>query len=194
MECPVSLSVLICSLKSRERTLKKLLTELNNQINSVSPAYSVEVLVAPDSGEMTIGRKRNKLVSRARGEYIAFVDDDDMISGNYIPLVMKALEKKPDCVGIIGKITIQGAVAEFRHSIQYQGWYTNGEVFYRTPNHLNPIKRTKAMLVPFSNSNFGEDQRYSQTIRRYLKTECFIDEPIYIYTPAARDERTGKYK
>ena len=155
--------------------------------------HPVEILVSADNGELSIGRKRNKLIDKARGQYIAFIDDDDDISDNYIALIMKALEKSPDCVGLRGKILYEGVFAEFRHSIQYQGWYTSNDVFYRTPNHLNPIKKSKATQVPFNNSDFGEDQSYSHTIRRLLKTEVFVDEVIYFYTPAKRDQKTGAY-
>lgn len=190
MESPIKLSILICSLKSRKESFEKLIFSLYNQ-NLQSGL--VEILNETDSGEISIGRKRNRLVSRALGEYVAFIDDDDTVDPDYIRLVLQAIETAPDCVGIVGTIPIMGVQYLFKHSIQYQGWYTNGSVFYRTPNHLNPVKRSKVQAIPFPDINFGEDKDYSLNLRMKLKTEVMIQKPIYFYAPAARDQKTGAY-
>jgi len=44
----------------------------------------VELIVTVDSGIITSGAKRQALTDSARGDYIAFVDDDDEISANYV--------------------------------------------------------------------------------------------------------------
>lgn len=181
----VILSVLICTLEEREKSFKfirdKLHEQMRNYYYDISSDNEIEVEEELDKGEMTIGEKRNKLLLRAQGEYICFVDDDDDISDDYIESIMNALETKPDCVGIEGILKCKAGDLLFRHSIQFQCWYTGSDAFYRTPNHLNPIKRKIALHVCFPSKNFGEDQHYSDGIKRQLKTEKYIDHPIYFY-------------
>lgn len=175
----IILSILICSLEERKKELGFIFEKLLHQ--RLSYASKIEVLIESDNREITIGEKRNILLSRAQGEYICFVDDDDDISNDYIESIMKALESKPDCVGIEGTIDYMGIKGIFKHSRQFQSWYTGPDAFYRTPNHLNPVKREIALRIGFPPQSFGEDQIYSNGIKRMLKTEVYINHPIYFY-------------
>ncbi len=179
----VILSILMCSLKEREKLFAFIHAKIFDQILNFfnREGKIIEFIYEIDNGEMTIGEKRNKLLLRAQGEYICFVDDDDDVSDDYIESIMNALETKPDCVGIEGILKCKSGDLIFRHSIQFQCWYTGIDAFYRTPNHLNPVKRKIALNVCFPSKNFGEDQHYSDGIKRQLKTEKYIDHPIYFY-------------
>ena len=33
---------------------------------------------------MSVGEKRNKLIHMAKGEYFSFIDDDDLVSEEYV--------------------------------------------------------------------------------------------------------------
>jgi len=174
------LSILICSLKDRKENLENLKTELIEQIGSLP----VQVISEVDGGEIPVGEKRNILLKKAEGEYISFVDDDDQVSADYISRIHNAVESKPDVVGIEGRVAFNGGVFTFKHSIEYCGWYTSHveQCFYRTPNHLNPVRRELALSAGFPpEKRFGEDQIYSQRLRPMLKTEEYITDPIYFY-------------
>jgi cellulose synthase/poly-beta-1,6-N-acetylglucosamine synthase-like glycosyltransferase len=164
-------------LNERTESLKKLLDKLESQ----AIGLPVQILVEGDNGEMSIGAKRNKLLFAAKGDYVSYVDDDDMVSDDYIPAILSALETKPDCVGIEGMMHTNLGIAKFKHSIEFQGWYTGADAYYRTPNHLNPIKKSIAQSIAFPDQMFGEDQRFSEALRRALRTEVYIDHPIYFY-------------
>ena len=69
------LSILTVTLKQRMPVFENLARVLKTQANS-----SVEMLAVCDSGEKTIGAKRNELLEAAKGDYVVFVDDDDMVS------------------------------------------------------------------------------------------------------------------
>jgi hypothetical protein len=181
------LNILICSLDSRARQLSELLAVLEPQCQN-RPA---SVIVERDDGKMSIGDKRNLLLGKADRQYLAFVDDDDTVSPDYVNLIMRAIdlgkqryEKLVDCIGMCGFIIENGVWTwQFRHSITVNGWSKdkNRRIYFRTPNHLNPIKRQIAQQMVFPSSNWGEDRAYSDKLRPYLTTEIFIEEPIYFY-------------
>lgn len=170
-------SILICSLASRADKLQRLMNALQPQINE-----SVELLIKTDNGEMPIGKKRNLLLEEATGDYIAFVDDDDLVSDDYVKKILEATESKPDCCGIQGIITFQGQNPKmFIHSLRYKEWFEQNNIYYRCPNHLNPVKREIALQVRFPETNFGEDKDYSVRLLPFLKEEYFISGVVYHY-------------
>jgi len=186
MEYIMKLSILICHLEERKELLDLLVANLKKQIVDKD---QVEIIIEADSGQLTIGHKRNMLLSTANGEYIAFIDDDDNVADTYVADILKALKSGPDCVGIEGCLVVPNVQKDnaflFKHSIKFAGWYTSGNVFYRTPNHLNPILKEIAVLAGFNPTmSFGEDSEYSKRIRRYLNEEVYIDHPIYYYNKA----------
>lgn len=178
-----TLSILICSLSSRAAMLARLQDRLLLQCNALARPSNVAIDVEVDAGEMTVAEKRNMLIDRAVSDYVAFVDDDDGVSDDYISAIMRAVATGPDVVGIRGIITLPGDVRrEFRHSIQYGAWYDSAGVYYRTPNHLNPVQVDIARAVRFRDSmSYGEDVDYAERLRPFLRTEINIDRPIYFY-------------
>jgi glycosyltransferase involved in cell wall biosynthesis len=144
----------------------------------------VEVIVNIDDGQLSIGDKRNALLEMATGDYIAFVDDDDMVRTNYVRCILEAIQQNPDCVGIEGVITFNGNMQQgrkFIHSLQYRSWFEKDGVYYRNPNHLSPVKREHALKVKFPSKNHGEDHDYSTALLPFLNTEVYIKGPIYHY-------------
>jgi glycosyltransferase involved in cell wall biosynthesis len=174
-------SILICALDERKEKLDKLLAEV--QLQAQPHGNEIEILHESDNRQMPTGKKRNVLIDRAIGDYVAFVDDDDWIDSEYVKLIIEACREGNDCIGIKGIINFKTQQwAYFTHSIECTGWYTGVDGYYRTPNHLNPVKRNIAAKVRFNDLLYiGEDQDYSTRILKYLKTETFIEKPIYHY-------------
>ncbi|HRB54711.1 MAG TPA: glycosyltransferase family A protein, partial [Bacteroidia bacterium] len=69
----------------------------------------VEILTDIDNGQKTIGQKRNELVEKSKGKYVAFIDDDDMVSPFYLKTVLPGCKQDADCVGLMGQMTTDGA-------------------------------------------------------------------------------------
>ena len=74
------------------------------------------------------------------------------------------------------------------HSLRYDHWWDEPDPersgrrrYFRNPNHLNPVKRELALKVRFPEINHGEDHDYSKAIHPHLKTEEYIESPIYYY-------------
>ena len=128
------------------------------------------------------------MLEKATGEYIAFVDDDDMVSYDYVAKILTALSTKPDTIGIhllhFWDNRLHGVTY---HSIEYDKWFQNQDSstglmrYYRNPNHLNPVKKELALKTKFPGISMKEDEDYSRRLLPLLKTEEYIKEPIYYY-------------
>jgi glycosyltransferase involved in cell wall biosynthesis len=177
------LSILICSLPERKESLDRLLKILDCQIRNCKSEVEYLVDCTP-RGIVTTGTKRNHLLEKAHGRYVAYIDDDDIVSLDYVKRILAATDGDPDCVGMVGILSRQFKPDwTFRHSITVSRWCKDKEnrIYYRTPNHLNPIKKMLADIVGFKDITISEDRDYSDRIKPLLKTETFIESPIYFY-------------
>jgi glycosyltransferase involved in cell wall biosynthesis len=171
----MTLSVLVCSLPERTRLLFELLTVLNPQLEDE------EIIINIDKRK-TIGAKRNDLLNAARGDYVCFIDDDDMISEDYLAEIRKGLELKPDQVAISGVFyhAKEHSKTRFTSSKDYEWGLVDGE-YRRNVLHLNPVKRELAIKVGFPDISYGEDRKYGKDLRPLIKTEYRILKEIYFY-------------
>lgn len=180
----IKLSLLVPTIVGREAQYKRLFDSIQAQY---IPDW-IQVLTEKDNREMSIGAKRNILLQKAAGQYVAFLDDDDRISDNYVKLLMEGIDKGVDCCSLRGVITVNGNDPQvFEHALKYSEWRTNSdkkEVKHeRPPNHLNCIKASIAKQFNFPETYHGEDHVWSMAIQKsgLLKTEHYIDEVLYYY-------------
>lgn len=163
--------------------------ELNRQIDGGGHGNKVEIISLCDNRQSTIGNKRNRLMEMANGQYTVFIDDDDRIGPDYIDLIIAGIEQDyPDVIGIIGVINTPNANGGstdkmFYHTIRNHGYWESRRGYERVPNHLNPIKRSIGIKFKFPDTSFGEDTDWAtqMMLARVLKTEHYIDKPIYFY-------------
>ena len=176
-EIPKKLSILICSMGKRTKLLDRLMQCLRPQLTS-----EVEVIIDTDDGELTIGAKRNGLVESATGEYCAFIDDDDLVSNDYISKILTATESKPDTCAFESIITVDGKEPKPVYiSMKYEKWVDTETAYYRSTQHLSPIKTEIAKKVKYPDTSMCEDRVYSEGIQKLMKTEVEIKDPIYFY-------------
>lgn len=173
----MKVSVLVSSIVERQAYyLKRMLSILEPQLTS-----DIELVIETDNRELSVGAKQQILLGRAKGDYICYVDEDDIIPAYYISEILKAIESQPDCVGINGIITHdEKNPFPFYNSIQYDHWYSDDKGHYRCPNHINPVKRKLATQSHFE-SVYHADYEYSMILRPLLKTEVVIDKCMYFY-------------
>lgn len=178
----IKLSILIANIPSREKQFLSLYHRLDNQLFLLGADHRFVEIISDNSIDYNIGVKRNKLLHRAKGEYIVFIDDDDEVSNNYISLILNAIESNPDCVAIKGIMTTNGINEKnWLISKEFGRWYERKGVYYRTPNHISPVRRELALKAGFPEISHGEDYQYSMRLFPLLKTETIIQEPIYHY-------------
>lgn len=179
-EATPTLSILIPSLAWRHEQLKELVDKL---YEAVKHPFT-EILIDVDDGEKSIGRKRNDLLNKARGEYVCFIDDDDMVSDEYVLLVHQAVEGKPDVVSWWGEMSEDGVVkGTFLHSLKREREIPGNRIGTHRFMHLNPIRRECIGDIRFPEESFGEDQKWCERVwaSGRVKTEVYIGGPHYFY-------------
>lgn len=177
-------SILICTLNDRQSSFEYIYNKLKKQIGGAHLQDKIEIIFERDNYEKSIGCKRNMLLEKSRGKYICFVDDDDDVCDNYITMIYNKLLSNADCVSLMGEMTVDGKNKRtFIHSIKYDHYFEDDHVYYRPPNHLNPIKRSIALQEPFPEKYHGEDTEWAMKLvkRGLIKTELSIDVPYYFY-------------
>jgi glycosyltransferase involved in cell wall biosynthesis len=183
-------SILIATLNSRQNLVNPLLARLWGQIGLLP----VEIICFADGGQLTLGEKRNKMISDAKGDYICCLDDDDGISDEYIRSIMTAATSGCDCASLVGRHYIDGIFQKpFYHSIDYDSWWEDKTAYYRCPNHLNLIKREHVVDIKFRGRDYvrGMDAEWSMAIQcsGRLKNEFKIDRILYHYYAKSNPEK-----
>lgn len=170
--------ILIPTMPHRAEMLERLLSVLKPQLVD-------GVKITTDDGLGSIGAKRQRMIENATAEYVAFVDDDDMVSADYIQRIMACLESSPDCVGITMHVKIDGKEwipsPIFKHSLQFRhNYHWHGQE--RTPHHLCPMRREIALKSRFSDKMWGEDYDFAIGLLPHLVTEAWAgNDPLYFY-------------
>lgn len=178
------LSILMPTMVSRQKYCDRILSELSWQKSFLENPDDVEILVAGDDGKVPTGTKRTDLIQMASGLYIAFVDDDDMVTDVYLKKQLDVARSGMDCGSLKGLYFLNGKYDRpFLHSIEYTSWWQDDKYYYRTPNHLNAVKRELILDIPYENITVGEDGRWSEAVQKagVLKTEYRIEETLYLY-------------
>ena len=180
------LSILIPTLVSRRPLFARMQAHLGAQIGRCGSEDEVQVLHLEDNREQTTGAKRNALIEMAAGRFVAFVDDDDRVSDDYVERILGVLRRQPDidCIGIRGLITFRGRHPhEFIHSLRYNDYFSQGGIYYRPPYHLNPIRRDIASRYRFADVSYSEDIDWALRLRddNALQEEEFVDAILYHY-------------
>jgi glycosyltransferase involved in cell wall biosynthesis len=173
----IKLSILICSLEKRKHSLQNLLDTLDRQKTD-----DVEIIIDVDNGAVTVGEKRQRLLEKATGDYVAYIDDDDMVEDDYVELILEALKDNPDCCSIRGLWMIRKKKTNYKiiWGKDYN-WKKSGDTYYIGTNHITPVKREIALKAGFTKRDRGEDLIYGDKVRKFIETENKIDKLLYYY-------------
>jgi glycosyltransferase involved in cell wall biosynthesis len=188
----VKLSIIIPYYNTYKYT-KKLLNELIKQLNN-----EVEIILIDDgcnekrldkykeikvihlkvnSGNASI--PRNIGLDKATGEYITFIDSDDMISGDYIEKIFKKINKNPDIIFISWKSKKHYVIMENKPP----RW--NCSVWCRV------YKRDIVKKIRFNKElNIAEDWEFNEQVK--YKTSLCIKDIIYFYNNNRKGSLTNE--
>ena len=187
------LTILVCTLPERRLKFQQLCHELRVQALKLGTFKDLEFLSDDTKrGEMTIGKKRNKLKAAATGKYICFLDDDDIPSTHYIKLMLEACSQGKDIITfdfnyfvdeqylktmIINRFLPDGNNHCSKHwSINYNPShrFTVSDTYY----HLCALKKELADKVTFIDANNAEDIGYSKDLIPLIKSEFHIEHTL----------------
>ena len=172
------LSILIPTMNRRKHFLERLMGCLDNQVNG---PYSVEILTNCDDGEKTIGQKRNELVEQSKGDYVVFIDDDDIVTENYLEEIFRGILAGVDHIGICGWYEPTNLPKCLFKCSKYYQWEFHNNTYYRSAQHLCAIRRSIAFSVRFPHISSGEDKAWSDIVNTLIGSEYLINTPIYTY-------------
>jgi len=192
----MKLSILTPTIPGRESQLAALQSKIHVQLlmaggsimlaDHKSRMGDVEHLCLSDNRTRTIGAKRQALVDIARGQYIAFVDDDDDISDDYVASLLTAIESGADVITFRQRAIYNGLESEVHFGVKNQdGPFTPGGITLRAPWHVCAWKREVVAGCLFGESNYGEDLVWCQQARRRIRTGHHIDRTLHTYRHSA---------
>jgi glycosyltransferase involved in cell wall biosynthesis len=173
----IKLSILIPSLYERSSISHKLINNLLEQIGE----KPVELLTFSDNVKRSIGEKRNNMLDLANGEYIVFVDDDDMVSSDFVDEILKAIENNN--VDVINYKVLYSYNDNNHKEVLYSKENSHGEdssYYYRRPNHLMVHKKDN-IKERFKPVKFGEDDEWASRQVNFIKSEYNINKILYFY-------------
>lgn len=182
-------AVLIATLTERQKLLNRVMDQLNTQ----RIGKECIIIINEDQKQKSTGVKRNELMQSAidnNATHIAYVDDDDLLSPNYVDLNMAATNGDYDTAELWGQYYEHGKqMNPFHHSIAHKEWWQDDKFYYRCNNHLNCMKLSLVKDFSFLDRNFGEDGNWSMDIQKagILKNEYPVKEISYFYFHGRRN-------
>jgi glycosyltransferase involved in cell wall biosynthesis len=172
------LSILIPTVPERIEQCAKLIAKLNAQ----NVKGDAEILWFGDNRTRTIGAKRNALLTQARGQYVAFCDDDDDVSDNYIEKICSVTHK-------VDVITFEQqaiwndehGLVEFNINYPVDGVWINQGTTQRYPWHCCAWSREIAQRGVFTEKNWGEDVDWVMQVHGKAKQSAHIPSVLHYY-------------
>ena len=181
----ILLTLGILTIPQRKPMLKRLLDQINTIIPEKYIPY-VEIILNSDNKEKSVGTKRNEVLKSAKGKYVCFADDDDLLGTEYFSSIIPELQKDidVDCVGFYGSYYVKGQMfMGFSHANKNGGHYKKDGCQYRPANHLNPVRTSIAREIGFPELNYSEDADYTDRLfaSGLIKKESNIEKVLYHY-------------
>lgn len=180
------LSILIPSIPSR---IEKYLVPLYRRLEDLVGPRPVEILSCIDNKKRSIGLKRDALVQQAIGDYVAFVDDDDEVTDNYVTSIIGAIVQIPgvDVIAFKQWVTINDGnkfTVDFSiNHVNEEAKHINGvwQDIKRQPFHICAWRRDLAQKYRFPDASYGEDWHWAKRVLEEVKTEARIDKHLHFY-------------
>ena len=192
----IKFSILMLSIPERIPSMTSAVKHLQEQADALGQGKAVEILVLLDNRSKSISEKRNDLLQMARGKYIAFLDDDDAVSKDYMSKILTAIDENDvDCISFNQWCSINGEPMDVEFGIgnpHGQLWRDEdgflGDI-KRPPYHMCLWRREIAQSEAFNpvygaNGQSSEDIDWLMRLYPKIQTEHHIDDSLhgYIYS------------
>lgn len=176
-----ALSILIPSLPSR---LARFGIPLFEKLQAQAEDLPVEILMLTDNKARSVGHKRNALLGAARGDYVAFCDDDDDVAGDYVPAIFAKTGEAADVITFHQDAVVNGAAAEviFRASHDRDEPFAPGAIIKRRPWHVCAWRRELVAGCIFTDKMWGEDADWVNQACAILRNGVHIPRVLHRYS------------
>lgn len=174
------LSVMIPSVPSRHVQACALFDKISKQ----AEGYDVEVLMLCDNKKRSVGLKRQALLDVSKGEWVAFVDDDDDVMPSYIESLAKTLVVCRG-LGVVVFDTLvtlnDGADVVCSHNFQNENEQYNPEGFKRGAWQMHAWPGAIARRVSFPDNTGHEDWPWCEEMAKRVQWSIKIPMVLYHY-------------
>jgi len=152
----------------------------------IAPVKGFKVIRKPNGG---VSSARNLGLSKAKGEWVAFIDADDLVAEDYVETVLKTLEDDPDFVYLSWKTFGRGWDYEvILKSVEDKFPEFNLCVWNRI------YRRSMIGEVRFNEKKaIAEDAQFIREVREEGRKKAFIGRPIYFYRTDPRNGLTERF-
>lgn len=178
-------SVLLLGIPERIDKLKQLINKLNQQISDENASKRIEVLALIDNKYRSVGSKRQALLDIAKGKFVAFIDDDDDISDNYISEISKAIEENGDVdvitfnqIAKIDNYPESQVLFSLKHDHEDYDPYRPTK---RKPFHMCVWNTRLTKTIKFPDISKIEDRCWIEELCKIAKTEHKIEKFLHFY-------------
>lgn len=177
-------TILVPTLGERHDLFARLMRSLLPQLDAHEGR--VQVVGWWNNGSPSLPKIRQTMVNSAGSDYVSFIDDDDLVSHDYVNAITEALRVRPDYVGFEVQCYSDGhPIAIAQHSLKFRRWRNLPGRFERDISHINPILTSVARRADFTLARRGgaEDRIWADQIRRakWLRREVFVPRIMYHY-------------
>lgn len=177
-------TILILTCEVRKHLLYRLCNNLVKQIKN-NKYTDVSIMINKDKTK-NIGMKRNTLINYTNSDYCAFIDDDDMVSDDYVKTIMTSLSDDIDILGFNLLYNNNGKLQHitmhtYDNDVFKNKQKLNKNIKINAPNHLNPKKTSIHKNNLFKEINWQEDSNFQSEIKKLNLKEKYIDKDMYIY-------------
>lgn len=179
----MKLSILTPACWERATKLRVLQLELASQISKLPDPKSVEHLVMLDNRTRSVGLKRQALLDSSLGDYVAFVDDDDAVSEDYVASLLKGIESGADVVTFEQEAFVNGKRTHITFGLDdVDEPHIDGSTeLKRGVWHVCAIRRSIAIRGIFPDQMDGEDIRWAKQIRPFIFSGHHIPKVLHFY-------------
>lgn len=190
------LSIGIPTIPERRDKLRLLLHRLYASLGGHLAEVEIQVHLTPrrNEGGPNISQKRNQLLEIATGKFCVQIDDDDMVSHNYIPALLAAIKAAPKQAACIAHeikvVPKRGKSTLALVSNRYDDWSSGLKIpgvpytYTQSPYYKIPILTEIAKSEKFNESKtWGEDYLWSMALRKHMRglPEGQVLQPLYTY-------------
>jgi len=185
---PILLSILTASIPERSGQRAILTETIAQQIGDLP----VEHLSLVDNRKRTIGAKRDALLRIARGTFVAYVDDDDTVTPDYVGSLVAAIKiaiaptasptEKVDVITFAQFASVDKAHAKIVFGLRQQNQpFVHDTEVLRAAWHVCAWRRSVAILSHFPESNYGEDWAFAEPLNRIARASIHLDKVLHYY-------------